>query len=162
MDTAASVFLFVFVALILVAMVYAGYRSRVTATARERESTVVPEAVAAESGKEETGEQGREGGEGVDHKDDPLLRLVVWVGYGLAVALLVTDPALLLMVAGGDEARSPGCMPVIGASLWQERPSLTEGTCSQLAISRLGWALVLSVAATVSLFRLSRDADRGN
>ena len=160
MDTAASVFLFVFVALIVVAMVYAAYRSRVTATALERESTVVPEAGAAQSGKEEAGEQGTEGGERVPHKDDPLLRLVVWVGYGLAVALLVTDPALLLMIAGGEEARSPGCMPVIGASFWQERPSLGQGTCSQLAISRLGWALVLSVAATVSLFTLARDADR--
>ncbi len=158
MDTAASVFLLVFVALIFVAMVYAAYRSRVTATARE--STVVPETGAAQSGKEETGEPGTEHGERVPHKDDPLLRLVVWVGYGLAVALLVTDPALLLMIAGGEEARSPGCMPVIGATFWQERPSLGQGTCSQLAISRLGWALVLSVAATVSLFTLARDADR--
>ncbi|QVJ01011.1 hypothetical protein KGD82_22295 [Nocardiopsis eucommiae] len=60
MDTAASVFLFVFVALIVVAMVYAAYRSRVTATALERESTVVPEAAAAQSGKKEAGEQGTE------------------------------------------------------------------------------------------------------
>lgn len=130
MDLTASLFLLAFVVVIIGAMGYAAYRTN--AEARPP---------------------------GAPRKGNRLARRVVWVGYGLAVVLLVTDPALLLVFLS-SEVRPPGCYPVVGGLLWRllwgESAYLSDTICISLALSRVGWALVLSVVATVSLVSLIR------
>ncbi|MFD6098675.1 hypothetical protein ACFVWN_11645 [Nocardiopsis flavescens] len=137
MDLTASLFLLAFVVVIIGAMGYAAYRTN--AEARPP---------------------------GAPRKGNRLARRVVWVGYGLAVVLLVTDPAFLLVFLS-SEVTPPGCYPVIGGLLWGllwgEGAYLSEEVCLALAVNRLGWALVLSVVATGSLVYLVRKdihADR--
>ena len=85
-----------------------------------------------------------------------LLRTGVWGGYGVVVLLLVTDVSSPGWLTGyHSTSGTPGCASVMSA----ERSfygRLSPDTCATLADTRLGWALLCAIAATLCLSLLTR------